>query len=176
MCAQCTKCLVPCGLRDSAEPFSFVECGYWIEKSGSIYLFYNLLVIWKKRQDSMLLFVLLPLLKKMNGRHENLYLTFWSTRKRKTIHLYSLLSLFKLNDYCLHCDSKCKRLTISSSVICVYSLISWLKINSVSLCSSAVSSCSILYCVLLHRAEITIKLQSVDTYDPLYCCISFSPI
>lgn len=40
------------------------------------------------------------------------------------VHLYSLLSLFKLNDYYLHCDSKCKHLTISSSVICLYSLLS----------------------------------------------------
>lgn len=83
MHAHWTKSLVPCGLCDSDEPFSFVD----------------------RVQHATVCFVATTEENELVG-YKNLYLTFWSAN-RKTDHLYPLLSLCKLNDQYLHCNSKC---------------------------------------------------------------------
>lgn len=82
MHAHWTKSLVPCGLCDSDEPFSF--CRLWL---ACYFLFYCHHL-------------------KENELTEVSEFVF-DTLIRKTGHLYSLLSLCKWNDYYLHCDSKC---------------------------------------------------------------------
>lgn len=76
-----------------------------------IIVFNYLKVIWPKSQDIILLFFFYyshnfkkKELQEICIQHlcQNLV-----KMKGKGVYLYSLLSLFKLNDYCRHCNSKC---------------------------------------------------------------------
>lgn len=94
------------------------------------------------------------------GGYEKLYLTFWSA-KQENGTLYSLLSLCKL--YFLHCNSKCScYLSLQFDLLTKEYLF-------LSRCSSEVPSRSLLYCGMISPSRNHVN-------DPIYCCISFSPM
>lgn len=144
--------------------FSFVDCGYWMKRRVVFICF----IIYSKKASQQHGTVSFTATAKETERREYEIFVFasWVNKKKRTVHLYSLLSLFKLNDYCLHCSSKCS-CYLPSQFDPVW------RTTSISMLQWG----SLLQLIIVEY-DITPQktLQSVHACDLLYCCISFSLI
>lgn len=134
----------PQGLECRAAPAWLVRL---LSARTRVRIVFVFVFIWMKHCDGVLLQCQHWKNEKWMKGDVSLYLTFWSTtkkRKRKNMCMYSQQSLFQSNDYYLHCISKCSCYLVLTEE------------QHLSLSSSEVSSCNLYYCGILYRPrEIT---------------------